>query len=96
VYVITGILQKMLPSAIYMTDSYETESYITTEGKSGSLSWNIVPIWGLRPDFYYCQTVADLLMWVDLSDERACLSFTVAAGLRESSHSWVRVPWDSG
>jgi hypothetical protein len=26
-----------------------------------------------RPDFYYCQTVAGLLMWAALSDERTSL-----------------------
>jgi hypothetical protein len=31
------------------------ESYIMTDGQSASLSWNKSPIWGLRPDFYYCQ-----------------------------------------
>jgi hypothetical protein len=35
----------------------ESESYVTTDGQSASLSWNKEPIWGLRPDFYYCQTV---------------------------------------
>jgi hypothetical protein len=41
-----------------MTGSYESESesepYVTTDGHSASLSWNKAPIWGLRPDFYYC------------------------------------------
>jgi hypothetical protein len=41
-----------------------SESYVTTDGQSGSLSWNKTQIWGLRPDFYYCQIVADLLIWV--------------------------------
>jgi hypothetical protein len=35
----------------------EPEFY-TTDGQSVSLSWNKALIWGLRPDFYYCQTVA--------------------------------------
>jgi hypothetical protein len=35
-----------------------SQSYVTTDGQSASLSWNKAPIWGLRPDFYYCQTVA--------------------------------------
>jgi hypothetical protein len=39
-----------------------------TDGQSVSLSWNKAPIWGLRPNFYYCQTVAGLLMWDALSD----------------------------
>jgi hypothetical protein len=43
--------------------------------QSASLSWNKAPIWGLGPDLYYCQTVADLLMWGALSDERTGLLF---------------------
>jgi hypothetical protein len=70
----------------------ESESYITTDGQSANLSWNKAPIWGLRPDFYYCQTVAGLLMWGALSDERTCLSFTTAPGPRQRSHFRVRVP----
>jgi hypothetical protein len=34
-------------------------------------------------------------MWGALPDERMGLSFTIAAGLRQRSHSWVRVPRDS-
>jgi hypothetical protein len=43
--------------------------------QSVSLSWNKAPIWGVRPDFYYCQTVMCLLRWSALSDEWAGLSF---------------------
>jgi hypothetical protein len=35
-------------------------------------------------------------MWGALSDERTGLSFTIAAGPRQRSHSRVRVSWDSG
>jgi hypothetical protein len=73
----------------------ESESYITTDGQSASLSWNKAPIWGSRPDFYHCQTVAGLLMWGAFSDERTGLSFTTAAGLRQRSHFRVGVAWDS-
>jgi hypothetical protein len=45
-------------------------SYITTDGQSASLSCYEAPIWGLWPDFYYCQTTAGLLIWGALSDER--------------------------
>jgi hypothetical protein len=38
---------------------------------------------------------ASLLMWCALSDERTGLSFTVAAGPRQRSHSRTRVPGDS-
>jgi hypothetical protein len=34
-------------------------------------------------------------MWDALSDERIRLSFTIAAGTRQRSHSRGRVPWDS-
>jgi hypothetical protein len=40
----------------------ESESYVTTDGQSASLSWNKATICGLRSDFYYCRTVAGLLM----------------------------------
>jgi hypothetical protein len=73
----------------------ESESYVTTDGQSASLSWNKAPIWGLWPDFYYCQTVAGLLIWGALSDERTGLSFTIATGPRQRSHSRDRVSWDS-
>jgi hypothetical protein len=73
----------------------ESESYVTTDGQSASLSWNKAPIWSLRPDSYYCQTVKDLLMWCALSDERTGLSFRIAAGPRQRSHFRVRVPRDS-
>jgi hypothetical protein len=62
---------------------------------SRPLFWNKAPIWVLRPDPYYCQRVAGLLMWGALSDERTGLSFTIAAGPRQRSHSRVRVPWES-
>jgi hypothetical protein len=73
----------------------ESEPYVTTDGRSASLAWNKTSIWCLRPNFDYCQTVACLLMWVALSDERTGLSFTVPADARQRSHSRVRVPWDS-
>jgi hypothetical protein len=66
-----------------------------TDGQSASLSWNKAPIWGLRPNFCYCQTVAGLLMWGALSDERTSLSFTIVVGPRQRSHSRVLFPWDS-
>jgi hypothetical protein len=59
----------------------QSQSYVTTDGQSASLSWWEAPIWGLGPNFYYCQTVADLFMWGALSDERTGLPFTIAAGL---------------
>jgi hypothetical protein len=66
-----------------------------TNSESARLSWNKAPIGGLWPDFHYCQTVAGLLMWGALSDERAGLLFTIAAGPCQPSHSLVRVLWAS-
>jgi hypothetical protein len=65
-----------------------SQCYVTTHGQSASLSWCQAPIWGLPPDFYYCQTVAGLLMWRSLSEERTGLPFTIAAGSRQRSHFW--------
>jgi hypothetical protein len=82
----------------WLTYKSESESYITIDGQSVSLSRNKAPVWGLRPDLYYLQTVADLLMWrmwSALSDERTGLSFTIAPGPRQRSHFRVRVPCDS-
>jgi hypothetical protein len=50
---------------------------------------------GAYDQICYCQTVSGLLMRGDLSDERTGLSFGNAAGTRERSLSWVRVPLDS-
>jgi hypothetical protein len=61
--------------------SAESESYVTTDGQSGSLSWYKAPIRGLRPDFYFRTeygirlTVTFLIPWGALSDERTGLSF---------------------
>jgi hypothetical protein len=49
----------------------------------------------LRPHVYYCQTIAGLLMWGALSDERTGLFFTIAASPRQRSHFRVRFPWNS-
>jgi hypothetical protein len=67
----------------------QSQSYVTTDGQSASLSWCQAPIWGLRPDFYYCQTIAGLLMWDAISDERTDLPLTIVAGLRQRIYSWV-------
>jgi hypothetical protein len=72
-----------------------SQSYITTYGQSASRSWNTALVWGLRPGFCYYQTVAVLLMWSALSDERTGLSFTISPGPRHHSHFRVRVPRDS-
>jgi hypothetical protein len=81
-----------LSSLEFWISTPESESYVTTDGQPASLSWNKAFIWGLRPDLYYCLTVAGLLIWGTLSDERPGLSFTILAGPRQLSHFLVRVP----
>jgi hypothetical protein len=67
----------------------QSRSYVTTDSQSANLSWYQASIWGLRPDFYYCQTAAGLLMWGALSDERVIYN---CAAPRHRSHSWVLSP----
>jgi hypothetical protein len=71
------------------------QCYVTTDGQSANVPWCQAPIWDPRADFYYCKAVSDLLMWGALSDEKTGVSFTIPAGLRQRSHSWVRVLRDS-
>jgi hypothetical protein len=70
----------------------QSQSYVTTDGQPASLSWNKAPIWGLRPDLDYCLTVAGLLIWGTLSDERTGLPCAIATGPRQHSYFRVRVP----
>jgi hypothetical protein len=74
----------------------ESESYITTDGQSASLSWNKAAIWGLRPGFHYCQTVAGLLMWGALSLTRGHFCrLQLHPALASAVFFRVRIPWDS-
>jgi hypothetical protein len=85
---------KRLSPRGYPTNSLtppKSQSYVATDGQSVSLSWCQAPIWGPRQNFYYCQTVAGLLMWGALSNERTGLSFAIAVRI----HSQVRFPRDS-
>jgi hypothetical protein len=34
-------------------DCFESESYVTTDGQTASMSWSKAPTWSLRPDLYY-------------------------------------------
>jgi hypothetical protein len=70
-------------------NGHQSQSHVTTDGQSASLSWCQAPILGLQPDLYYCQTVAGLLMWCALSNERTGLPFKMTAGPRQRSQSWV-------
>jgi hypothetical protein len=63
------------PASMQGTPNFEVKVMLWPMVQSASPSWNKAPIWGLRPDLYYCQTVAGLLIWGALSDERTGLSF---------------------
>jgi hypothetical protein len=73
----------------------ESESYVTTDGQSASLSWNKAPIWGLRPDIYYSLTLSVLFLWGALSDERTGLFLYMLLALTSvvfvgSESLWIR------
>jgi hypothetical protein len=72
--------------------AFQSQSYIKTERQSASLSWNKAPIWGLRLDLYYCQTMACLLMWGALSDEKRGLSFAMHNILTFSCYLVLFIP----
>jgi hypothetical protein len=88
-----------LNRSLFLSGS-ESESDVTTDGQSASLSWYKAPIRGLRSDFYFRTeygirlTVTFLIPWGALSDERTGLSFVCAAGPCQRSLYRVRVPWD--
>jgi hypothetical protein len=68
--------------------SPESESYVTTDGQPASLSWNKAPIWGLRPDLYYCLTVAGFMIWGALSDESRVCHLHFLLGLASAVIFW--------
>jgi hypothetical protein len=71
--------------------SLSLESYVTTDGQSAIVSWNKAHNWGLRPNFYYCLTVAGLLIWGALSDERTGLSSSAVIFWAESRRTRCHV-----
>jgi hypothetical protein len=93
-----NIVEDRIPyflTSLSLKPESQSQNYVTTDGQSASLSWCQASSWGPKPDSCYCQTVAGLLMWGDLSDERKGLSFTIAAGPRQRNHYRVRVPRDT-
>jgi hypothetical protein len=59
-----------------MTDDSKSKSKLCYDRRSvGQSVLEKAPIWGLRPDLYYCLTVTGFLMWGAFSDERTGLSF---------------------
>jgi hypothetical protein len=100
----TSPLRLTTSSIIFKVNTCGYSSYVTSSLTRGwvcrlqlllALASTAILGPALRPDFYYCQTVVGLYVWGALSDERTGLPFTIAAGPRQRSHSWVRVPRDS-
>jgi hypothetical protein len=76
----------------------QSQSHITTDSLSASLSWYQAPTWDPRPIFPildFLLPVSGLLMWGALSDEKSGLYFSVFAGHSQCSLSQILVPWDS-
>jgi hypothetical protein len=63
----------------WMRSESESEFYVTTDSQSASLSCNKAPIGSPRPDLYYCHTVASVLTWSALSNERAVCPYFLLA-----------------
>jgi hypothetical protein len=63
----TDYSSKVSYKTVLVSES-EPGSHFTTDGQSASLSWHKAPIWGLRPDLYYCLTVTVLFFVGAFSD----------------------------
>jgi hypothetical protein len=75
-----GGIQTLLQARLTLTDT-RSQSCVTTGGRSSSILLCQAPVLGPRPDFYYCQTTVNLLMWGALCDKRKVLSFTMLLAL---------------
>jgi hypothetical protein len=89
-------ISPQLPILLYSQSESESESHFTTDGQSPSLSWHKAPIWGFRPDIYYCLTVTVLFLFCGRPLWREDGSvFVHAASPYQRSLSRVRDPWYS-
>jgi hypothetical protein len=63
----------------------QSQSYVTADGQSATLSWNKAPVWGLRPDFYHLEScgVVDVgrSVWRDVGSVVYNSSLTAPAQL---------------
>jgi hypothetical protein len=86
-------LHKFRSTTLSSESESESESYVTTDGQSASLSWYKAPIRGLRPDFYFrteCGirlTVTFLNPWGALSNERTGLFYFLLS--HRPGSAWV-------
>jgi hypothetical protein len=61
-----GVLTSPNSTAKFIKDLNQVKIMLRPTVQSTRPSWNKAPIWGLRPNLYYCQTVAGFLMWDSL------------------------------
>jgi hypothetical protein len=74
----------------------QSQSYITTDGSVGQSVLVSSTHLGLTTRFLFLSGSCGFIdVGSSLSDERTGLPFTIAAGPRQRSHTWVRVPRDS-
>jgi hypothetical protein len=95
-YSFPPLLKTANHSLLEWVNQSQSQSYVTTDRQSvGCLG--VKHSSGAQDQFFflYCQTVASLLLWGIISDERTVLTFTMAADPRQLSHSRVRVRRDS-
>jgi hypothetical protein len=64
----------------------QSQSYVTTDGLSASLSWNKAPIWGLRPDLYCLSLFLHLLKTVFLRLSREHLIEVFGLSMSRKQH----------
>jgi hypothetical protein len=92
---------RTVPGLSYqLPTSHNCNSQLTQQLKSKTKFYEhynrrSVGVRGPRLNCCYCQTVVGLLMWGALSDQRTGLTFTIAAGPRQGSHTRVQVLRDS-
>jgi hypothetical protein len=76
-----------------MYDSSQSQSYFTTGGLPPISRLSDKPLETHDHNFFFQLNICGYSNI--LSDTRIGLSFIIAAGPRQRSHSQVRVPWDS-
>jgi hypothetical protein len=88
-----SILTRLIPGE---SESESRVTYFTTSGLLPIISSLRQTPWDSRPVILFSnRTLAVIVLCNVLSDEKICLSFTIAAGPRQRSHPHVRVSQDS-
>jgi hypothetical protein len=62
----------------------QSQSYVTTDGQSASLSWCQAPIWRIKAIFFFCLTISGLWVEGELSEPMSGRRAERASGWKES------------